>query len=127
MSDLMVVGLGLLSLVGMGWLAARAGVDSRRWPVSEEERLAGLGFTWDQAEAPGPLGLVADQARLRVGDLRREADAERLVHLARSGQPVVAAPPARSGRAVRARLAGSLASLAARLDRAAALEATLTP
>jgi hypothetical protein len=126
MSDLMVVGLGLLILAGLGWLAARAGVDSRQWPVSEEERLAGLGFTWDDVVVPGPRGAVADQARLRLGDLRREADAERLVHLATSGQPGLAARSP-SGRALRARLAGSLASLAARLDRAAALEATLTP
>jgi hypothetical protein len=114
--------LGLSGLIGLGWLAARAGVDSRDWPLSEEERLAQHGYTWGVEPTMSFPPLVA-HAGYRLADLHREAAAERLAHaarLARAEAAVAGGPDA--WRSLRARLAAALVSLAARLDRAAALD-----
>jgi hypothetical protein len=116
--------LGLSCLVGLGWLAARAGVDSRDWPVSEEERLAQHGYTWgDAAFAALP---PVEHASYRLADLHREAAAERLVYAARRARAEQPTTRRSAPRAARARLAAALVSLAARLDRAAALDGAVS-
>jgi hypothetical protein len=119
--SLSLVALG--GLLAFGWLAVRAGVDSRDWPMSEEERLARFGLVWDDSSASGSEPLV-DHARFRRLDLQREAAAERLLHLARQartdhGRTGFSMRPTRSARA---KLATALVTLAARVDRAAALD-----
>jgi hypothetical protein len=119
--DVLLLFAGALGcLVGLGWLAARAGVDSRDWPLSEEERLAHLGYTWGDSPLLGH-GLVA-HAGYRVADLQREAAAERLAHAARLARAERAVAEPSVVRAVRARLAAGLVRVAARVDRAAALD-----
>lgn len=120
MDAIAVFGLGLGLLAGFGWLAARAGVDSRPGPRSEEERLASWGYSWSD-RSPSLSHGFADHATLRLGDLHREAHAHRLALAARRRHPGGQAGPVR---AARARLATGLARLAARVDCAAALEAT---
>jgi hypothetical protein len=107
-------------LVALGWLAAWGGVDSRDWPLSEEERLAQHGYTWGEpALARQPL---IGYAAYRQVDLQREAAAERLAYAARLAR--VEASVRRPGilRGARARVAAGLVHLAARVDRAAALD-----
>jgi hypothetical protein len=119
--DAMLLFAGALGcLVGLGWLAARAGVDSRDWPLSEEERLAHHGYTW--GEGPFARQPLIAQAEYRLADLHREAAAERLAHAARLARAQHPATEPSAMRAFRARLATGLVRVAARVDRAAALD-----
>jgi hypothetical protein len=45
----LIIALGLL--VGLALAAARWGTDSREWPRSKEERLAGFGVRWEDRPA----------------------------------------------------------------------------
>ena len=115
---LLLIGLGCL--VGLGWLANWAGIDSRDWPLSEEERLAQHGYTWGEpALISQPL---VGHAAYHLIDLQREAAAERLAHAARLARAEASTMRPKLVREARARLAAGLVHLAARVERAAALD-----
>jgi hypothetical protein len=119
--DALLLSTGALGcLVGLGWLAARVGVDSRDWPLSDEERLAQHGYTW--GDGPFANQPVVAQAQYRMADLHREAAAERLAHAAHLARAERAAAAPSALRAARARLAAGLVGVAARVDRAGALD-----
>jgi hypothetical protein len=120
MDALVVTALVLACLAGLGWLAAYAGVDSRDWPVSDEERLAQHGYTWGDATFAAQPALL--QTRYRLADLQREAAAERLARAALLARAASGDDDLSAVRAVRARLAAGLVTLAARVDRAGALD-----
>jgi hypothetical protein len=119
--DALLLSAGALGcLVGLGWLAARAGVDSRDWPLSEEERLAQHGYAW--GDGPFAHQPAVAQAQYRLADLHREAAAQRLAHAAQLARAEGGAAAPSMVRAARARLAAALVGVAARVDRAGALD-----
>src|ERR671933_987326 len=123
--DAILLFAGVLGgLIGLGWLAARAGVDSRDWPLSDEERLAQQGYMWGDAPLAGQPLVV--HARYRLADLQREAATERLAHAARLARAERAAAGPSAVRAARARLAAGLVGVAARVDRAGALDGAVS-
>jgi hypothetical protein len=64
----------LALLVALGLLAIRRGVDSRERPGAHEERLAGLGLSWDGSGGgdvgPGAPAYQPEPGRRRIASRR---------------------------------------------------------